>query len=137
MMDSPVGVAAWLLDKFVSWSDLRPQADQGEHQARQLENVYTRHQLLSNIMIYLVTKSFNSASWYYLAYFSGPTGMPAGSRITVPAGIANFAHELITFPPRSLVDKVIRSHNGRIMSVAGISPPLRCRKPLPPTCRSL
>ncbi|MGC6512126.1 MAG: epoxide hydrolase family protein [Parvibaculales bacterium] len=105
MMDSPVGVAAWLLDKFVSWSDLRPRADKSAHPGLHLEHVYTKHQLLSNIMIYLTTKSFNSASWYYLAYFSGPTGMAPGERVSVPAGVANYAHELITFPPRSLVDR--------------------------------
>jgi len=105
MMDSPVGVAAWLLDKFISWSDLRPTGTPAPLDAPHLETVYTKHQLLSNIMIYLVTKSFNSASWYYLAYFSGPTGMAAGERIQVPAGVANFSQEIITFPPRSLVDK--------------------------------
>ena len=105
MMDSPVGVAAWLLDKFVSWSDLRQRDTNDAPPAVHLENVYTKHQLLSNIMIYLVTKSFNSASCYYHAYFNGPTGMPAGHRVDVPTGVANFAHEIIVFPPRSLVDK--------------------------------
>ena len=53
MMDSPVGVAAWIIEKFNSWSDT-----DGDN----IESVYTRDLLLTNIMVYLVTKTFNTAS---------------------------------------------------------------------------
>ena len=109
MMDSPVGVAAWLLEKFYAWSDLRPRQNKPAHgQTPHLENVYTKHQLLTNIMIYLTTQSFNSASWYYLAYFTSKTGMQPGEFVGIPAAMANYAQELICFPPRSLVEKGYR-----------------------------
>ncbi len=46
MMDSPVGIAAWIIEKFHAWSDL---AD-GD-----LESVYSKDELLTNIMIYILT----------------------------------------------------------------------------------
>ena len=43
MNDSPVGVAAWILEKFYSWSDIKN---------NNIESVYTKDILLTNIMIY-------------------------------------------------------------------------------------
>ena len=51
MMDSPVGVAAWIIEKMRGWSDIKN---------NDIESVYSKDTLLSNIMIYLVTKTFNS-----------------------------------------------------------------------------
>ena len=48
MNDSPVGVAAWILEKFYSWSDIKK---------NRLESVYSKDVLLTNIMIYLITSS--------------------------------------------------------------------------------
>ena len=56
MMDSPVGVAAWIIEKMRGWSDIK----NGD-----IESVYSKDILLSNIMVYLVTKTFNTASWIY------------------------------------------------------------------------
>ena len=61
MMDSPVGVAAWILEKMHGWSDLT----HGD-----IESVYTKDQLLTNIMVYIVTRTFNTASWICLLYTS-------------------------------------------------------------------
>ena len=51
MMDSPVGVAAWIIEKMRGWSDIK----NGD-----IESVYSKDILLSNIMVYLVTKTFNT-----------------------------------------------------------------------------
>ena len=56
MIDSPIGVAAWILEKFHSWSDLK---------SGKIEKTYNKDILLTNIMIYLITKTFNTASWIY------------------------------------------------------------------------
>jgi len=56
MMDSPVGIAAWILEKIYSWSDL---------ENNNIESVYSKDVLLANIMIYVVTKTFNTSSWIY------------------------------------------------------------------------
>lgn len=99
MMDSPVGVAAWIVEKFHTWSDL---------EGGELEGTYSKDQLLTNIMIYLVTRSFNTASWLYRGLFEEGGGnmlLPEGVRVTVPTGVAAFPHDLITWPPRSLASK--------------------------------
>jgi microsomal epoxide hydrolase len=97
MMDSPVGTCAWIVEKFHGWSDTR----------KGFENVYTKDQLLTNVMIYLVTRSFNTATWMYrgLAEDFGGTPAPNGARIEKPVGIAAFPIDLIPFPPRSLVER--------------------------------
>jgi len=101
MMDSPVGACAWIIEKFNTWSDTR-----GEDGAEHIENTYTKDRLLSNVMIYLVTRSFNTATWLYRgAADEGLTDLKPGQRITVPTGFAEFPKEFLLPPPRSYVEK--------------------------------
>jgi pimeloyl-ACP methyl ester carboxylesterase len=97
MMDSPVGACAWIVEKFHGWSDIR----------RGFANVYAKDQLLTNAMIYLVTRSFNTAAWLYRGLFEDRNGapVPPGSRVEKPVAIAAFPVDLIPFPPRSHVEK--------------------------------
>jgi len=97
MMDSPVGAAAWIVEKFHGWSD----------KSRGFENVYSMDQLLTNVMIYLVTRTFNTATWMYRGLMEDLSGAPVpnGARIEKPVGIANFPIDLIPFPPRSMVER--------------------------------
>jgi pimeloyl-ACP methyl ester carboxylesterase len=102
MMDSPVGIAGWILEKFAAWSDL-PRAADG---SPDLWARYERDQILTNIMLYLVTKSFASAAWMYRGFFAEPPNhLPAGARIEVPVGFAAFPDPVYAPPPRSLVEK--------------------------------
>jgi pimeloyl-ACP methyl ester carboxylesterase len=104
MMDSPVGVLAWIIEKFNTWSDLRG-PDRGEH----LENAFSKDQLLTNVMVYLVTRSFNTASWIYRGRLDeGGTTLAPGTKVVVPTAVANFAREPFLFPPRSYAE---RSYN--------------------------
>lgn len=97
MMDSPAGACAWIVEKFHGWSDTR----------KGFENVYSMDQLLTNVMIYLVTRTFNTATWLYRGLAEDLTGTPVpnGARIEKPVGIAAFPVDLIPFPPRSLVER--------------------------------
>jgi len=99
MMDSPVGIAAWIVEKFHGWSDTR----------KGFEAVYTKDQLLTNVMIYLVTKSFNTATWMYRGRaeeaFMNPT--PKGARLEKPTGMAVFPVDIIPFPPKSQVERAV------------------------------
>lgn len=99
LMDSPVGAAAWILEKFHGWSDL----SHGD-----LWSVYSRDQLLTNIMIYLTTDSMATGVWYYRALFeeNGGVALPDGKRVEVSTGFANFPGEtLYAPPPRSWADR--------------------------------
>lgn len=99
LMDSPVGTAAWILEKFHGWSDL----SRGD-----LLSVYTRDQLLTNVMIYLVNDAIATSVWYYSAFWQeGGGGLPTGQRCGTPTGFANFPGETIySPPPRSWCDRV-------------------------------
>ena len=98
MADSPLGIASWLIEKFHGWSDVF--TDQG----RDIAKRYTKHQLLSNIMIYLMTDSFATSIWYYRGYIEEMPHIADGDKIEVPCGIGNFAEPYISFPPRSLME---------------------------------
>ena len=99
MMDSPVGVAAWIIEKFNSWSDTV-----GDN----IESVYTKDELLTNIMVYLVTRTFNTASWIYYGRREegGRVLSPDGQRVEVPTAAALFPAELLSWPPRSYAERV-------------------------------
>jgi pimeloyl-ACP methyl ester carboxylesterase len=99
MMDSPVGVAAWIVEKFHGWSDTR----------KGFENAYTKDQLLTNVMIYLVTRTFNTATWMYRGRLEEQFAMPLprGARLEKPTGVAAFPVDLIPWPPRTQVERSI------------------------------
>jgi len=99
MMDSPVGIAAWILEKMHGWSDISN---------NDVESVYTKDQLLTNIMVYIVTKTFNTASWIYYGRREegGRLLSPEGRRVEVPTGCAVFPKELLDWPPRSYAERI-------------------------------
>jgi microsomal epoxide hydrolase len=99
MMDSPVGIAAWILEKMNSWSDTK---------ADDVESVYTKDQLLTNIMVYIVTRTFNTASWIYYGRREegGRVLSSEGLRVEVPTGCALFPAELLAWPPRSYAERI-------------------------------
>ncbi len=99
MMDSPVGVAAWIIEKFNSWSDT-----DGDN----IESVHTKDLLLTNIMVYLVTRTFNTASWIYYGRREegGRLLSPDGHRVEVPTAAALFPAELLSWPPRSYAERI-------------------------------
>ena len=99
MMDSPVGVAAWIIEKFNSWSDT-----DGDN----IESAHTIDSLLTNIMVYLVTKTFNTASWIYYGRREegGRLLSTDNRRVEVPTAAALFPAELLAWPPRSYVERL-------------------------------
>ena len=60
--------------------------------------------LLANIMVYIVTKTFNTASWiYYGRREEGGRFFPKDfKKIKIPTGIAVFPAEMSEWPPRVL-----------------------------------
>jgi epoxide hydrolase len=93
LSDSPLGTAAWIIEKFKVWSD----SEAG------IERAFTRDQLLANVMLYLVTDTAGSAVWIYRGNADEPAA-PRG-RIEVPAGFAAFPKEMPIFlPPRRFLE---------------------------------
>ena len=99
MMDSPVGIAAWLLEKFHDWSDVPVGG---------IEQAHSKDELLTNIMIYITTRCFNTASWIYYGRREegGRILSPEGKRVEVPTGCAVFPAEMLRWPPRSYAGRI-------------------------------
>jgi pimeloyl-ACP methyl ester carboxylesterase len=95
--DSPVGLCAWITEKFRTWSDCNGN----------IENSYTKDQLLTNIMIYWVTQTINSSTRLYYEERHHPWRMGKDEKVTVPTAIALFPKEIAT-PPREWAE---RSYN--------------------------
>jgi epoxide hydrolase len=86
--DSPAGLAAWIVEKFRSWSDC-----EGD-----VERAFTRDQLLTNLMFYWAPNSVaSSARIYYesrrdAAYLRPP-------RVEVPTAFASFPKDVMPVVP--------------------------------------
>jgi pimeloyl-ACP methyl ester carboxylesterase len=89
--DSPVGLASWMVEKFNTWSD-----NKGN-----IENSFTKDELLTNIMIYWVTQTINSSIRTYAenmrAMFMNH-GRPSIQRVEVPTAVAVFPGDTAPLP---------------------------------------
>jgi len=95
--DSPVGLAAWILEKWCAWSDC------GGDPLR----CFTRDELLCVVMVYWLTGSIGPSMQYYWAHRHAPPAALRPVRIEVPTGIALFPREVMR-PPRSAVERKCR-----------------------------
>jgi len=94
LTDSPAGLAAWIAEKFHTWTD-----HDGD-----FEDAVDRDRLLANISLYWFTGAIGSSFWPYYARNHGPWPIPSGAMVDVPFGYAAFPRE-IRRPPRSLAEK--------------------------------
>lgn len=78
--DSPVGLAAWIVEKYQQWGN----PGDGIHT---FEDVYTKDEMLTTVMIYWVTQTSASAARLYHEDYHEPTHLPRGERIGLPAGM--------------------------------------------------
>jgi len=94
LTDSPVGLAAWIVEKFRSWTD-----NNGD-----LESALSRDEMLTNITLYWATGAIGSSFWPYYARMHGPWPIPEGASIGVPTGYVEFPKEILR-PPRSVAER--------------------------------
>jgi len=90
LSDSPLGYASWVLEKYRAWSDCHGN----------IENSFTKDQLITSIMTYLVSDNVQASMWLYNSLNSV---RPGSGRIDVPMGLAAFPAETPP-PPRSLAE---------------------------------
>jgi pimeloyl-ACP methyl ester carboxylesterase len=95
--DSPVGLAAWIVEKFHTWSD-----SHGD-----IERCFTKDELLTNITIYWVTQTINSSFRNYneamkdmIQTMYNPLNKlnpfdKTGDKTEVPAAVAKFRTDLL------------------------------------------
>ena len=97
MADNPVAQAAWIAERYHDWTDLRE---------RDFADTVPMDRLLTAIMIYVMTESFATSTWFYrAARDGGARKMPEGRRCTVPTGFAAFPDPRLPPPPRCYVER--------------------------------
>ena len=85
LVDSPVGLAAWIYEKMMTWTD----------NAGRPEDALSRDTILDNIMLYWLTASGASAARLYWESFGG---LAAPAQVKLPAGVSNFPKEISKSP---------------------------------------
>jgi pimeloyl-ACP methyl ester carboxylesterase len=92
--DSPVGLLAWIVEKFRSWSDC----------GGDVEKRLGRDELLANVTLYWVTGTIASSMRPYFEAREAPLRFAAGQHVPVPCGVARFPKEA-PMPPREWVER--------------------------------
>jgi pimeloyl-ACP methyl ester carboxylesterase len=106
--DSPVALAAWIVEKFRTWSDC----------AGDVESVFTRDELLTNVMIYWVTETIHSSTRLYYETRMRPLRLSPANRVNPPVGFAVFPKE-IPIPPRALAERGFNIARWTVMPKGG------------------
>jgi pimeloyl-ACP methyl ester carboxylesterase len=94
LSDSPVGLAAWIVEKWKVWSDC----------GDDIESCFSKDDLLTNVMIYWVTGSIHASTRWYAAHRRRPPAAMRLERIDVPSAVADFPGETVRVP-RSAVER--------------------------------
>jgi len=89
--DSPLGLAAWIIEKFHGWTDM-PQGGDGY-----LDNHFTKDELLTNVAIYWFAGNITSSTRIYYENRNTPAQKEMAF-INVPTGAAIFPAELFIVP---------------------------------------
>ena len=92
--DSPIGLCAWIIEKFFSWSDCK-----GD-----LENIFSKDELLANVTLYWVTETIHSSIRLYNESRKAPLHFSKGDFVNVPVAVVRFPLE-DAFPPRKYVER--------------------------------
>jgi pimeloyl-ACP methyl ester carboxylesterase len=93
LTDSPVGLAAWIVEKLQSWSDC----------GGDVESRFTEDEILTNVTIYWLTATIGSSMRMYRANAAIPPAQLA-RRVEVPSGFAIFQGDVVR-PPRAWLER--------------------------------
>jgi len=92
--DSPVGLAAWLLQLFNDFSD----------KSKPIETKYNRDELLTNISIYWFTETIYSSMRIYTEDTHG-FGEPVIRKTSVPTGFCFYPFDISGIPPKAFANR--------------------------------
>ena len=92
---------SWILEKFFSWSDIKK---------NNINKVYSKDILLINIMVYLITNTFNTASWIYFGRREegGRLFPKKFKKIKIPTAAAVYPKEMLEWPPKSYLERIFK-----------------------------
>lgn len=89
--DNPVGWAAWVVEKFQRWGDT----------GGDVESRFSKDQLITNLMSYLVNDAVMSSIWMYNGVVHEPQ---APGPVPVPTALAHFPGEFYPMPDEKLAN---------------------------------
>ena len=92
--DSPAGLAAWIVEKWRSWSDCH-----GD-----LESRFSKDELLTHLTIYWATQTISSSIRLYYENGREMLKLTPSAGVTVPTAFASFPVE-INYPPREWLER--------------------------------
>jgi microsomal epoxide hydrolase len=112
LTDSPVGLAAWIVEKFRAWSDC----------GGEIESRFSKDDLLTAVALYWFTGAVGSSFWLYYGRLHGMWDLSEvidrGERIEVPTGFVDFPGEIIR-TPRALVEAAVNLRHWTTMPAGG------------------
>ncbi|XP_062858094.1 epoxide hydrolase 1 [Trichomycterus rosablanca] len=119
--DSPVGLAAYILEKFSTWTD--PEFTKLEDGG--LERKFSLDDLLTNVMIYWTSGSIISSMRFYKENFGQGLNQPHSKiPVVVPAALAIFPNEVMHTPElwakqkyRDLVSYTLMARGGHFAAM--------------------
>jgi microsomal epoxide hydrolase len=106
LSDSPVGLAAWIFEKFRAWTDCGGDP----------RNALSVDEMLGNVSLYWFTNCIGASFWPYYARMHGP--WPIEGRVRVPAGYCQFPREILR-PPREAAERVFDIRRWTVMDKGG------------------
>jgi len=106
--DSPAGLAAWIVEKYRSWSDC----------GGDVERRFTKDEILTQLTLYWVTETINSANRLYYERNRHPRALGADDRVRVPTAVVIFPAD-IDKPPREWGERVYDVRRWTVMPRGG------------------
>ena len=106
LSDSPIGLAAWIIEKYRAWTDCSGDP----------RNALTMDEMLGNISLYWFTNCIGASFWPYYARLHG--AWPIDGKITVPTGYCDFPCEILR-PPRAAAERVFDIRRWSVMPKGG------------------
>ncbi|AOS62206.1 epoxide hydrolase family protein [Actinoalloteichus hymeniacidonis] len=88
LVDSPVGLLAWILDKFAEWSDT---------ELSPFETI-SRDRVLDDVTLYWLTRTGASAARIYFESHGGVNALDPELRIDVPTAITSYPRDIEKCP---------------------------------------
>ncbi|THG35655.1 epoxide hydrolase 1 [Glaciibacter flavus] len=93
LTDSPVGLAAWIVEKLRAWSDC----------GGEIERSFSKDEILTDVTIYWLTGTIGSSMRMYNANAAIPPAQ-LSRRVEVPSGFSLFPADIVR-PPRAWLDR--------------------------------
>ena len=88
LVDSPMGQATWVIEKFLEWTDCNGHP----------ENAVSREELIDNVMFYWLTASGAASARLYWESFNRAFGPGEPNAVRLPTGCSIFPKEIVPTP---------------------------------------